>query len=94
MALLEPVSRQFFLDSRNNEYYSDSLSVVSENLMEALTPAIGVPVNCVIPLDSLQREESAAFMAYVAAHDRRQAGEFKIPTALDELLSKVADFFG
>ena len=94
LALLSPVSRQFYLDSKDNEYYSDSLSVVSENLMEALTPAIGVPVNCVIPLDSLQREEAAAFMAYVAAHDRRQAGEFKIPTALDELLESSGYRYG
>ena len=94
LALLSPVSRQFYLDSKDNEYYSDSLSVVSENLMEALTPAIGVPVNCVIPLDSIQREEAAAFMAYVAAHDRRQAGEFKIPTALDELLESSGYRYG
>ena len=94
MALLQPVSRQFYLDSRNNEFYSDSLSLVSENLMEALTPAIGVPVNCVLPLDSLQREEAAAFMAYVAAHDKRQAGEFKIPTALDELLEASGYRYG
>ena len=35
-----------------------------------------------------------AFMAYVAAHDRRQAGEFKIPTALDELLESSGYRYG
>ena len=94
MALLQPVSHQFYLDGRGNESYSDSLSVVSEDLMTSLTPAIGVPVNCTIPLDSLQREEAAAFMAYIAAHDRQKAGEFAIPSALDDLLEDSGYRYG
>ena len=94
LALLEPISHQFYLDSRDKEYYSDSLSIVSENLMAGLTPAIGVPVNALLPLDSLQREEAEAFMEYVAAHDRRLAGDFKIPTALDEVLEESGYRYG
>ena len=94
MVLLHPVSHQFYLDSRDNEFYSDSLSVVSEDLMAQLAPAVGVPVNCVIALDSLQREEAAAFMAYVAAHDRSKAGEFAIPSALDDLLEESGYRYG
>lgn len=94
MALLEPVATQFYSDKNGNEFYSDSLTVRSQYLMETIATQIGVPVNCVIPLDSLQREEVNGFINYVAAHDKRAAGDIPIPQALDELLEQQGYRYG
>ena len=94
MALLEPVASQFYLDKNDREFYSDSLTARSQSLMEAIAQQIGVPVNCVLPLDSLGREEVNGFMNYVAAQDKSVAGEIPIPSALDDLLEENGYRYG
>lgn len=93
-ALLGPISHQYYTDSHRNEFYSDSLSVLSENLICEIVPQVGVHVNCLLPLDSLQREEAEAFICYVAAHDVDKANDFPIPDVLDKLLEESGYRYG
>ena len=89
-----PISHQYYTDSHRNEFYSDSLSVLSENLICEIVPQVGVRVNCLLPLDSLQREEAEAYICYVAAHDVSKANDFPIPDVLDKLLEESGYRYG
>lgn len=93
MALLGPASCQFYIDADENESYSDSLSVASEALVGSLTARM-VPVNAVLPLDSLQREEAVAFMRYFALQPTKTAGTLPIPSDLDDLLEEADIRYG
>lgn len=94
MVLLGPVSTQFYIDKNDKEAYSDSLSAVSENLLADLSERMGMPVNAICPLDSLQKEEAVGFMRYLNLKSKKAIGEAPIPTALDELLEEEGYRYG
>ena len=94
MALLGPVSTQFYIDSNDKVFYSDSLSAVSENLLADLSVRMGVPVNEIFQLDSLEKEEAVGFMHYLSGKSKKAIGEAPIPTALDELLEAEGYRYG
>lgn len=94
MALLGPVSTIYYLDSNRHEYYSDTLSVISENLITEEALWMGVPVNTVMPLDSLHREEAMAFMDYLTVVDDKNVGSIPIPGVLDDMLEDSGYRYG
>ncbi len=94
MVLLGPVSTQFYIDANDKEFYSDSLSMASEELLSDVTVRLGMPVKEIFPLDSLQMEETVGFMRYLDAASEQKVGEAPIPSALDELLEAEGYRYG
>ena len=94
MALLGPVSTQFYIDSNDKEFYSDTLSIVSEQLLADLTIQMGMPVSKIFTLDSLQMEEAVGFMRYLYNSNSKKVGEAPIPAVLDDLLEAQGYRYG
>ena len=86
VAMLAPVSAIFYLDDRNAEYFSDSLSFQSEGLIEQL--AYGLPLNIreSIPLNEDQREEAVRFLRNVEQLSWDKMQTVPVPAALDSLV--------
>lgn len=93
MALLGPASCQFFVDYNNNEHYSDSLSAVSQAMLTDITLQM-VPINEVMPLDSLQKEEAVAFMRFIFDQPKAVMENAAIPSALDDMLETAGIRYG
>lgn len=94
MVLLSPVSTIFFLDNKGHESYNDSLSLASESLMTDLIARQGLPITTTLPLDSLQKEESVAFMRFASANKPVDLLEAPIPSVLDSLLESNNQRYG
>lgn len=94
MVLLGPSSVQFYLDSKNQESYDDSLSTVSEALIAMLVNDMPLPITGRIQLDSLQKEEAVGFMRFLNARDDKVRGDYPIPGLLDELLEAEGRRYG
>ena len=95
LAMLDPVSAIFYLDEKNKESFSDSLSQASEALMEQLSEAeewhqkaleIRLDFHARIPLNEDQREEAVAFLRYAEDGPRNRIQELPIPGVLDSLI--------
>ena len=94
MALLGPVSTQFYIDKDGQEAYSETLSIASEEMLADLTVKMGVPVDEIFPLDSLLMEETVGFVRYLQSSTKKRMGEAPIPAALDELLEEHGYRYG
>ena len=94
MALLGPVSHQFYIDAKNNEDYSDSLSVISEDLLADLTVQLGMPVMDRFIMDEEQMDEAVNFMLYLDSNSYKTVGEVQIPSVLDSLLESQGYRYG
>ena len=94
MVLLGPVSNMYYLDKDNHEFFSDTLSGVSETLIAGLVDEMGVPVSDRIELDDKQKEEATAFMRYLVGHDAKNLDKFPIPGMLDEILEAQGSRYG
>ena len=94
VALLSPVSCIYYLDNKGNESYDDSLSISSELMMTDLIARQGLPITATLPLDSLQKEESVAFMRYASSNKPVALLEAPIPSVLDSLLEANNQRYG
>ena len=94
MALLGPVSHQFYIDGKNNEEYSDSLSVISEDLLTDLTVQLGMPVMERFIMNEEQTDEAVDFMLYLDSNSSQAVGETPIPPVLDDLLESEGYRYG
>ena len=94
MALLGPVSGIFYLDEKNTESFSDSLSLESEELIADMLSQIDAPVSDRIKLDEGCQEEAAAFMDYLKNYNPKKAGDLPIPILLDNLLEAEGQRYG
>lgn len=86
MAMLGPVSTQFYIDKNGKESFSDSLSVFSEQMLADLTVQMGMPVEQIFVLDSLQMEEVVGFVRFLQSSSKKKMGEAPIPAVLDDIL--------
>lgn len=86
LAMLDPVSAIFYLDEKNKESFSDSLSQASEALMEQLAYGLPLDFHARIPLNEDQREEAVAFLRYAEDGPRNRIQELPIPGVLDSLI--------
>ena len=86
LAMLDPVSAIFYLDEKNKESFSDSLSQASEALMEQLAYGLPLDFHARIPLNEDQREEAVAFLRYAEDGPRSRIQELPIPGVLDSLM--------
>ena len=94
MALLGPVSCIYYLDDKNQESFSDTLSTFSETLIASLVDELGVPVSGRIELDADQKEEAVAYVRFLTAQNPKQRGEFRIPDILDQALEAQGSRYG
>lgn len=94
VALLSPVSCIYYIDAKGTESYDDSLSLVSEVLMASLIEQQKLPISSTLPLDSIQKEESIAFMQYLFANKPVELTVAPIPSVLDSLLETNNQRYG
>lgn len=94
VALLGPVSGIFYLDEKNVESFSDSLSLESEELIAGMLSQINAPVSSRIELDDQEKDEVAAFMNYLKGYNQKQIGDLPIPEPLDFLLEAEGQRYG
>ena len=94
IALLNPVSCIYYLDSKGAETLDDSLSLVSEAMVAGIVGQQELPITQTLPLDSLQREEYIAFMRFASARTDVVREEAPIPYVLDSLLEANGQRYG
>lgn len=94
MALLGPVSTIYYLDEKNHESFSDTLSAFSETLIADLVDELGVPVSGRIELNDDEKEEASAFLHYLADRNEKHLDKFPIPGILDEVLEAQGYRYG
>ena len=93
MALLGPLSEQYYIDKQNYEAYSDSLSLVSESLITSYVEEI-LPITQRVQLNQIETEEAIAFMDFITSQKQKMRGEYPIPVALDDLLELRGERYG
>lgn len=94
MALMGPASTIYYLDEKNHESFSDTLSAFSETLIASLVDEIGVPVSGRIELNDDEKEEAIAFLRYLADRNEKHLDKFPIPGILDEALEAQGYRYG
>ena len=94
MALMGPVSSIYYMDEKDYESFSDTLSTFSETLIANLIDEMGVPVTGRIELNDDEKEEAFAFVRYLANQDERHLDLFPIPEVLDEALEAQGYRYG
>ena len=94
MALVGPVSAIYYLDEKNRESFSDTLSTLSETLMANLIDEMGVPVSGRIELNNDEAEEAYAYLNYLADRDDQSLDRFPIPDILDKALEAEGYRYG
>ena len=95
MALLGPVSCIYYLDDKNQESFSDTLSTFSETLIASLVDELGVPVSGRIELtEDEEKSEVFELMHYLSEQRSNKQKYILIPGVLDRALEEHGCRYG